>query len=946
MVWDSCDDQDNSWKNSRVLSDRLADFMATLPTEVASLVDTSAMTRALYSSDSSIYRVPPRAVAHPRTTDQLEALLAGARRVELPVTARGAGTSCAGNAIGPGLVIDFRRHLNRIHSIDPQARTAVVDPGVVQETLQRAARPHGLRFGPDPSTSSRCTIGGIIGNNACGPRALGYGIAATNIVDADIITGTGEFLRCGDLGVNHRLLTQLSTLIDQSLATIRTECGRFSRQVSGYGLHHLLPENGSNLARFYVGSEGTLGVATRLTVGLVADPAHTITIALGYPTMADAADAVPGLLEYNPIAIEGMDSRIVDVVRRVRGNSAVPELPQGEGWVFIELGGDDPRQLTLEAEGLLVVAGAVDGHLVHDPHQAAALWKIRSDGAGLAGVSLDKPAYPGWEDAAVPPEKLGNYLRDFDKLVDDYGFHTLPYGHFGEGCIHARIDFPLSETAGLRRYRGFVQEAAFLVAHYGGSLSGEHGDGRARSELLSVMYSSEVMELFSAVKDIFDPKNLLNPGVLVDPKPLDSSVRYASLPYRGLARDHIDFSSQVHRCTGVGSCVADQTSGVMCPSYQVTREEKDSTRGRARILQEMLNGQLVSGWDSPEVTEALDLCLSCKGCLTDCPTSVDIASAKSYQLDQRYRGRRRPRTHFFLGQLPKWGRLITRSHLGSLVNLVLRIPGLSRLATFVAGVDHRRPLPRFAGGSRQLSARRSLEHPESSPEKPVLVWVDSFTDCFEGTALPALLRVLIAAGFTPQFLSGTACCGLTWITTGQRDKAAHYLHRSLDLLAPIAEQGIPIVGMEPSCIAVWRSDAHDLINDSRLPHVVASIKTLAELLADDSWIPPDLSGHEVLAQPHCHQRSVLGWEADDKLLARMRVKLTVIEGCCGLAGNFGVEKGHYEMSLAVAAHHLFPALEEHPHATVLADGFSCRKQISDLTTRQSMTLAELIATHL
>ncbi|MCL1907008.1 MAG: FAD-binding oxidoreductase [Propionibacteriaceae bacterium] len=924
--------------------DQLADFRAALGGEVASVVDSSTMARALYSSDSSIYRVPPQAVAHPRTSDELEALLAGARRVGLPVTARGAGTSCAGNAIGPGLVIDFRRYLNHIHSIDPDARSAVVDPGVVQETLQRAVRPHGLRFGPDPSTSSRCTIGGIVGNNACGPRALGYGIAATNIIDADVITGTGESLRLGGLLDTHPVATALTALVDANLATIRTQFGTFTRQVSGYGLQHLLPENGRNLARFFVGSEGTLGVATRLTVRLVADPPHTLTVALGYPTMAEAADAVPCLLKFHPVAVEGMDSRIVEVVRQARGNKAVPHLPRGEGWMFIELGGDDPRQLANQAKRLIAEAGATDGWAVTDTTHAAALWKIRSDGAGLAGVSLDKPAYPGWEDAAVPPEKLGDYLRGFEQLVDDYGFHTLPYGHFGEGCVHARIDFPLSEQGGLRRYRGFVTEAAQLVAGFGGSLSGEHGDGRARSELLSLMYSPEALGLFSAVKNIFDPKNLLNPGVLVDPAPLDSSVRYAHLPFRGMAQRHPEFSAQVHRCTGVGSCVADQAAGVMCPSYQATRDEKDSTRGRARILQEMLNGELVGGWDSPEVAEALDLCLACKGCATDCPTSVDIASAKSYQLHQRYQGVRRPRTHYSLGQLPKWGRLITRLRLGGLVNLVLRIPGIGRLAKIIAGVDRRRPLPAFAS----QPGRRSVKLPKPGVEaRPILVWVDCFTDCFDGTALPALLKVLISLGYAPQYLKETACCGLTWITTGQRDTAARYLRQSLDLLAPIAEAGIPIVGMEPSCIAVWRSDAGELVDDPRVGTVAASIKTLAELLVDDPyWSAPDLSGHEVLAQPHCHQASVLGWEADEAILSQMGVKLTTIQGCCGLAGNFGVEIGHYDTSLAVAATNLLPAIESHPKAILLADGFSCRKQITDLTTREAMTLAELIAAHL
>ncbi|MCL2470506.1 MAG: FAD-binding oxidoreductase [Propionibacteriaceae bacterium] len=939
-------------------SEQIQDFLAALDSSTATCVDSSTLTRALYSSDASLYRVVPQAVATPRDRCEVDALLAAARAVDLPVTARGAGTSCAGNAVGAGLVVDLRRHINHIHSIDPEARTADVDPGVVQENLQRAAQPHRLRFGPDPSTSARCTIGGIVSNNACGPRALGYGIAATNLVDADIITGTGDSIRLTELAKDpdHPVMKELSRLVDENLGFIRTQFGRFSRQVSGYSLEHLLPEKGRDVVKFFAGSEGTLGLATRLTVRLVEDPARTATLALGYPSMADAADAVPALLRFRPTAVEGMDSRIVEVVRRAKGDQAVPDLPRGDGWMFVELGGSDPGELASRGAELIANVGALEGWIVSDPAQAARLWKIRSDGAGLAGVSLAKPAYAGWEDAAVPPDQLGAYLRQFEELVDTYGFHTLPYGHFGEGCVHARIDFPLTEPGGLPRYRSFVMDAARLVAGFGGSISGEHGDGRARSDLLPLMYTPEAIALFNAVKHIFDPEALLNPGVIADPEPLDKNVRYSALADNPLARAHPNFSAQVHRCTGVGSCVAPHPTGVMCPSYQATHEEKDSTRGRAHILQEMVNGTLVNGWDSPEVAQALDLCLACKGCATDCPTAVDIASAKSYVLHQRYRGHVRPRSHYSLGWLPRWGRLVTRLHIGPAANAVLRLPGIGRLGKAVASVDHRRPLPRFSSVSARSAMSQVQKTTHHDPQtagtpartrKPVLVWVDSFTDCFEGTALPALVKVLVHSGYAPQFLERTACCGLTWITTGQRDGAARQIHAALDQLAPIAAQGIPIVAMEPSCLAVWRSDAAELVDDPRVALVARSILTLAELLTrDESWTPPDLSGHQILAQPHCHHSSVLGFDTDAALLKRGHADLVILTGCCGLAGNFGVEIGHYDTSVAVAETHLLPALRAHPTALVLADGFSCRKQVSDLTDRTTMTLAELLAAHL
>ena len=540
----------------------------------------------------------------------------------------------------------------------------------------------------------------MIGNNACGPRALGYGKTADNVVALEVVTGSGERLmldsrRPVDVPPSASLHA-LESVVSSNLGTIRTEFGTFGRQVSGYSLEHLLPEKKFDVARFLAGTEGTLAVITKATVRLVADAPHKIMIALGYATMPEAADATPTLLGFSPTAIEGLDRRIVDVVRRSKGEGAVPPLPRGDGWVFVELVGDDPGELLSRASDLLAASGCVDGEVVADPIQALALWKIREDGAGLAGVSLPDPAYPGWEDAAVPPETLGHYLRDFDTLLASYQLHGLPYGHFGDGCVHCRIDFPLTTAGGATKYRAFVEDAAALVAGYGGSMSGEHGDGRARSALLPAMYSPAAIDLFAQVKAAFDPDNLLNPGVLVDPRPVDADLRAVALVGRSADR----FSAEVHRCSGVGKCLADSTGslGVMCPSYQATRNEKDSTRGRARVLQEMVNGELVQlGWKSPAVHAALDLCLSCKGCARDCPTGIDMAAYKSEVLDHTYAGKLRPRSHYALGWLPRWGRLITRSRLlASLVNLTTATPGLRRIVRWSAGVDQRRQLPRFA----------------------------------------------------------------------------------------------------------------------------------------------------------------------------------------------------------------------------------------------------------
>ena len=909
---------------------------------VDDVLDITELTRALYSSDASLYRVVPQAVAQPRTVEETAAVLDAARAVGMPVTTRGAGTSCAGNAVGAGLIVDTSRHLTTIREIDPEARTARVEPGVVQASLQAAAAPHALRFGPDPSTHNRCTIGGMIGNNACGPRALGYGKTADNVIALDVITGTGEQITL-DRAPNHdhyASLIALKSVVQGNLGTIRTEFGRFGRQVSGYSMEHLLPENRFDVARFLAGSEGTLAVITGATVRLVADAPNKIMVALGYPTMADAADAAPLIVDHRPTACEGLDRRIVDVVRRTRGDTAVPPLPRGDGWMFVELVGDDVAELRVRADALLAAAGASDGFVVPDPAHAMALWKIREDGAGLASISLTQPAYPGWEDAAVPAEHLGSYLRDFDRLLDDHGLDGLPYGHFGDGCVHVRIDFPLTEEGGAGAYRAFVEEAARLVASHGGSLSGEHGDGRARSGLLPAMYSAAAMEIFGQVKAAFDPENLLNPGVLVDPRPVNADLRTAALVGRV-----DDFTSAVHRCSGVGKCLANTTAGlgVMCPSYQATREEKDSTRGRARVLQEMINGEVVHGWKSPAVHDALDLCLSCKGCARDCPTGIDMAAYKAQVLDHTYRGKIRPRSHYALGWLPRWGRLITHARLlSSLVNLSTATPGVRRLVRWAAGIDQRRSMPRFAS----VAARRRVVVPESAGT-PAIVWVDSFSDCFTGDAVTATVSVLAVAGYAPQLVERPACCGLTWISTGQLDGARRQLRTALDILHPYVAAGTPVVGLEPSCLAVWRSDAAELLpEDPRVAEVAAGVLTLAELLASTpDWTPPDLSGIELVVQPHCHHASVLGWQADATLLAATGATVTTLGGCCGLAGNFGVEKGHYGVSVKVAEHDLLPAVAAHPDALVLADGFSCRTQLAQLADREAITLAELLAQH-
>jgi FAD/FMN-containing dehydrogenase/Fe-S oxidoreductase len=939
------------------------ELVGRLRAELGPVVDASPRRRAEYSSDASNYRVVPQAVVFPRSADDVVAAAAVCRELATPLTVRGGGTSIAGNAVGPGVVLDLSRHLNRIIGVDPGARTAIVQPGVVLDQLQRAARPHGLRFGPDPSTHSRCTVGGMIGNNSCGAHAMAYGTTAANVVALDVLDGAGRRLR---VGAGLDAVPGLDAFVAGQLEPLGGEFGRFRRQVSGYSLEHLLPSRSGNLARALTGSEGTCCVVLGATVSLVPAPAATALCVLGYPDMPSAADDAAGLAGQAVLALEGIDARLVDVVRAHRANAAVPALPEGSAWLFAETGGASEAEALAAARGVAAAAGATDSLIVPAGPEAAALWRIREDGAGLGSrTAAGAPAWPGWEDAAVPPAQLGPYLRDFTALLAGHHLDGLLYGHFGDGCVHVRIDLPLADHP--ERLRPFLVEAAELVAGYGGSLSGEHGDGRARGELLPIMYSPDAIAAFAAFKALFDPDGLLNPGVIVDARPVDADLR---LPRAGvlrapggfaLAADGGDLSAAVHRCVGLGKCRADNgpAGGFMCPSYLATRDEKDSTRGRARVLEELANGSLVAGgWRSPEVHEALDLCLSCKACSRDCPVSVDMATYKSEVLHQAYRGRLRPRSHYALGWLPRWTRLAAVAP--GLANAVARTPPVARIARFLGGIDPRRPLPSLARrpGSparlrRQIAASARPAGPRSGARERVVIWADTFTRAFSPQVAESAAMVLAEAGFEVIVPDRSLCCGLTWISTGQLEGARARLRATVAGLAGYAEAGLTVVGLEPPCVAVLRGDLTELLASDRSTRAVAAAtRTLAETLLgsgpgpgrrDVSWLAGRLDGRRIIAQPHCHHHAVMGYAADLAILRAAGASVETLAGCCGLAGNFGMERGHYEVSVAVAEQALLPALRAAPPGTLLlADGFSCRVQADHLAGWPALHLAELL----
>ncbi|WP_228282672.1 FAD-binding and (Fe-S)-binding domain-containing protein [Brevibacterium atlanticum] len=970
--------------------------------------------RAAYSSDASLFRLVPAAIVFPRNEGDVRATLGIARRRGVPITSRGAGTSIAGNAIGRGIILDFSRHMNAVLDLDPDEQSAWVQAGCVHAHLQKQAKPHGLRFGPDPSTHTRCTIGGMVGNNACGPRALGYGRTGDNILALTVMLIDGTVVTLDDSDAS-AIFPRLHELVAGNLGTIRTNFGTFSRQVSGYGLESLLPENGFDVRRAFAGTEGTWGIVLAAKMRLVKDPSHTSAVVLGYEDMVAAAHDAPLLKDFPVAACEGLDSRMLARVIETKGAEAVPTLPEGAGWLVVELTGEDEAALTQETQRLITESQSLDSAVL-DAAAAAEVWAIRADGAGLVSRTPDgRDAHAGWEDSAVPVDHLGDYLHDLMDLLDEHGLWGIPYGHFGDGCLHMRVDFPLEDPDGPQIMRDFMVAATKLVARYGGSVSGEHGDGRARSELLRLMYTPAALDLFSQVKALFDPQHLLNPGVIVDPDALNESIRLTELPLRqelpgGLAMayegESAGFASAVHRCTGVGKCRADSAAGggTMCPSYQATRDERHSTRGRARVLQEMVSGDLLeSRWDSPEVAEALDLCLSCKACGTECPTGTDMSTYKAEVLHQSYKGRLRPMKHYSLGFLPQLARLVTP--VAPVLNRVSGLPGLSTVAKRISGIDVRRSIPQFASTTfrkwwqgagadgrtgaeavaRSGAGARSdadARPAGSSQTAEVVLFADSWSNHFAPRILAAAVAVLERAGVSVQVIDQTVCCGLPLISTGQLDAARANLSQTIDALDATGE--VPIIGVEPSCLATLKDDSRKLVADEASNRVAARVQTLAQYLLSIGAELPDLSDVEALVQPHCHQSAIFGTAADKELLARAGASSRFLGGCCGLAGNFGVEEGHYETSVAVAEVALLPALRERgvrageqvgsspalagrvatgndrePVQTggavgsvrepesrmpvVLADGYSCRTQITDLSDADGVSLAELLA---
>ncbi|MDQ3990731.1 MAG: FAD-binding protein [Actinomycetota bacterium] len=938
------------------------DLHAELAEAVSGEIRFDDSSRALYATDASNYRQVPIGVVIPRSVGDLIATVEVCRRHRAPILPRGGGTSLAGQCCNVAVVIDCSKHLRRVLEVDPDRRMATVEPGVVLDDLQRAAAPHGLMFAPDPSTHDHCTLGGMVGNNSCGRHSVVGGRTSDNVEELEVLTPAAERLRVGatteaelDAIVDRgdprgRAYRALRDLRDRYAGEIRERFPRIPRRVSGFNLDELLPEKGFHVARALTGTEGTCVTILQATVRLVPKPRHAALVVLGFPDVFAAADAVPEVLETGPSAVEGMDDVLIDDINR---KGLHPEargvLPDGAGWLLVEFGADSPEEATARAEALTRRPGLrrASSRVYDDAEHERLIWGVRESGLGAtAFVPGMKDTWEGWEDSAAPPERFGDYLRELRALLGRHGYHGAFYGHFGDGCLHTRIDFELTTAAGIARWRSFLDEAADLCVSYGGSLSGEHGDGQSRAELLPRMFGKDLVGAFREFKSIWDPEDRMNPGKVVDAAPIASNLRLGTGYAPTEPRTHFrfpaegSFSRAALRCVGVGECRR-SGGGVMCPSYMVTREEKHSTRGRARMLFEMLQGDVVrDGWRDQGVKEALDLCLACKGCRAECPVNVDMATYKAEFMSHYYRGRLRPRPAYAMGLIPWWARIA--STVPSVANVLTQTPGVAAALKRGAGLAPERPIPPFAPVTFTRWFRR--RGARDGHRGTVILWPDTFNNHFHPAVAAAGAQALEGFGYQMVIPPRPLCCGRPLYDYGMLPLARRFLREVVAALRVPVRRGVPLVGLEPSCVAVFRDELTNLFpNDQDARRLSKQSFTLAEFLEREEVEVPTLRRSAVI-QRHCHHASVMGFEADGRLIERMGLDAEVLDsGCCGLAGSFGFEREKYEVAQAAGERVLFPAVRAAPReALILADGFSCREQIKHGTGRRGVHLAQVL----
>jgi FAD/FMN-containing dehydrogenase/Fe-S oxidoreductase len=949
--------------DARVLARELAH-------EVRGEVRFSPGSRALYANDASVYRQLPIGIVIPRDTTDVVTAMAICRRHGAPVGARGCGTGLAGQTVNEAVMFDFSKYMNTIAELDPEARFARVQPGVVLDWLRDAAEEHALTFGPDPATHSRCTIGGMIGNNSCGTHSIMAGVTADNIEALDVLLYDGTRMTlpstvsdselerlCGQEGRAGEIYRALLDLRDRYATLIRERFPQIPRRISGFNLDRLLPENGFNVAAAMVGTEATCGLVLEARCTLIDSPQHRSLVLVGYEDCPQAADQVPWVMQFGPIGLETFDRRLLrnELVKGFKRRAEL--LPDGDGWLLVEFGAGSEAEADEQGERFADAVRKEGGHLgvklYEDPEEIAQVWEIREGGVGNSKVPGEHPGWPSWEDAAVAPDRIGDYLRDLEKLCDKHGRRiSCLFGHVGHGCVHSRIDWDFLTAEGIRNYRAFMEDAGDLIGSYGGSLSGEHGDGQARAELLPKMFGHELVGAFGEFKRIWDPDGRMNPGKVVDPNPLDEDLRMAGYRARQVRTefaypdDGSSFAAASERCFGVGAC-RDQ-SGVMCPSYQVTLEEKHSTRGRARLLFELMRSDspMEDGWRNAEVKEALDLCLACKGCLHECPVRVDMATYKAEFLSHHYARRVRPRQAYALGLIRWEAQLASRAP--GLANFLLQREPFASLGKLAAGVARERTPPRFAPltFTRWFKARTAPRPPAAGAQR-VILWPDTFNDHFHPDVAVAATETLEAAGCEVTLPSRAACCGRPLYDYGMLRLARRLLGQVLDAVRDEIRAGVPVVVLEPSCAAVFRNELVNMLpHDEDAKRLARLTFTLGEFLAQrvPEWEPPRLERH-TLVHFHCHQRATSDTDCDLQVLERLGLDAEVLDtGCCGLAGSFGYEAGErYEVSVKAGEQVLLPRVRDaSPHTLILTDGFSCRSQIEHGSDRSSLHLAQLI----
>ena len=920
--------------------------------------------RALYATDASNYRQVPIGLVIPLDEQDVEATIAACHQFGAPVLSRGGGTSLAGQCCNVAVVLDFSKYMHGITAMDPAGRRARVQPGIVLDKLRGAAEEHELTFAPDPATHSRCTLGGMIGNNSCGVHALMGGKTVDNIESLDILLYDGTRMTVGPTselelaaiisagGRRGEIYTGLKRLCDVYATLVRERFPDIPRRVSGYNLDQLLPENGFNVARALVGSEGTCVTILEAECALVESPQHRRLVALGFDDAFIAADHVPAVLEHRPIGLEGFDGLLVDFM--LRKNLVVDDvklLPAGRGFLLCEFGGDSPAEVEQQVAGLLAALTAWDIQPIvgrYNEGEAARVWRVREAalGASVFVPGEAQSGWEGWEDSAVPPAVLGKYLRDLFRVIEAYGYRTPMYGHFGQGCVHLRITFELRTTEGVAKYRRFLDEAADVVLKYGGSFSGEHGDGQARAALLPKMFGPELMQAFREFKALWDPTNKMNPGKLIDPVRVYEPTENLRIGPGYQAAEHKQwftfpgdnglFSQATERCVGVGACRKLDT-GTMCPSYMATREEKHSTRGRAHLLWELMQAEtLPDGWRNEQVRDALDMCLSCKACKTECPVNVDMATWKSEFLAHHYDGRAHPLYHYAFGHMDKWAAMASVAP--GLANLGARLPGVKQLL----GIAPLRSLPAFAKQSfRSVHLR---EHAHTVQGSEVLLWADTWNNYFHPQALHAAVKVLEQSGKSVQIASKHICCGRPLYDFGFLDEAKKYLSRILIQFEPQIRAGIPVVMLEPSCASVFQDELLNFFpNDERAQMLARQTIMFSEAVSD--FQPPAMEGRRIVVHGHCHQKALMTMKDEVSLLKATGAQVEVLDsGCCGMAGPFGFEADKFDVSQTLAERALLPAVRSCSGSDMLvSNGFSCREMVSQNSSRRAVHLAEVLA---